>query len=215
MCAVPGSARESRTRAYRETRSLLHHPSHGRQRLSSITVVDHLRRAGHAAVLFASPGARTWSTRSQTCSGRDGQRSRSCPWVPPPTRPRPGACSSFGSTVDFSAAGGKGSPPGVAWCGLVLALALSMYGSKSKDGTTLRPAQTQDRQPGLESTMKPRPKSEDEGHVGSRKLSWPRGAHHRRTTGKAESCPAGDRGSCREVRSPPSAGVPLSFERGQ
>jgi NAD(P)-dependent dehydrogenase (short-subunit alcohol dehydrogenase family) len=36
--------------------------------------------------------------------------------------------------------------------------------SKSKEGKALRPAQTQDRQPGLESEMKPRPKSEDKAH---------------------------------------------------
>lgn len=42
--------------------------------------------------------------------------------------------------------------------------------SKSKGGEALRPAQTQRRQPGLESRMKPQPKFEDERHEGSHKL---------------------------------------------
>jgi NAD(P)-dependent dehydrogenase (short-subunit alcohol dehydrogenase family) len=42
--------------------------------------------------------------------------------------------------------------------------------SKPKEAKTLRPAQTQNRQPGLESDMKPQPKSEDEGDEGGSKL---------------------------------------------
>lgn len=42
--------------------------------------------------------------------------------------------------------------------------------SKSKSTKPLRPAQTQDRQPGLESEMHPRPKAEDDTHRGSGKL---------------------------------------------
>jgi NAD(P)-dependent dehydrogenase (short-subunit alcohol dehydrogenase family) len=42
--------------------------------------------------------------------------------------------------------------------------------SKPKEAKALRPAQTQNRQPGLESDMKPQPKSEDEGSEGGSKL---------------------------------------------
>jgi NAD(P)-dependent dehydrogenase (short-subunit alcohol dehydrogenase family) len=44
--------------------------------------------------------------------------------------------------------------------------------NKSKSGETkpLRPAQTQDRQPGIESEMRPRPQAEDGSHAGSGKL---------------------------------------------
>jgi NAD(P)-dependent dehydrogenase (short-subunit alcohol dehydrogenase family) len=42
--------------------------------------------------------------------------------------------------------------------------------SKPKEAKTLRPAQTQNRQPGLESDMKPQPKSEDDGYEGGSKL---------------------------------------------
>jgi NAD(P)-dependent dehydrogenase (short-subunit alcohol dehydrogenase family) len=42
--------------------------------------------------------------------------------------------------------------------------------SKSKEQKPLRPEQTQDRQPGLESEMRPRPKADDESHQGSGKL---------------------------------------------
>jgi NAD(P)-dependent dehydrogenase (short-subunit alcohol dehydrogenase family) len=42
--------------------------------------------------------------------------------------------------------------------------------SKSREAVALRPAQTQDRQPGLESDMKPQPRSDDEGYQGSNKL---------------------------------------------
>jgi hypothetical protein len=42
--------------------------------------------------------------------------------------------------------------------------------SKSKVGKTLRPAQTQARQPGLESKMKPHPKADDKSYAGANKL---------------------------------------------
>jgi len=42
--------------------------------------------------------------------------------------------------------------------------------SKSKKGRTLRPAQTQDRQPGLEREMRPRPKAEDNADAGKNKF---------------------------------------------
>src|SRR5215475_4022835 len=42
--------------------------------------------------------------------------------------------------------------------------------SKSKKSRTLRPAQTQDRPPGLESEMRPRPKAEDNAEAGSNKF---------------------------------------------
>jgi NAD(P)-dependent dehydrogenase (short-subunit alcohol dehydrogenase family) len=42
--------------------------------------------------------------------------------------------------------------------------------SKPKKSRTLRPTQTQDRQPGLESEMRPRPKAEDKADAGGNKL---------------------------------------------
>src|SRR5215475_763714 len=61
--------------------------------------------------------------------------------------------------------------PCIAFDGLRVAQGRNMANkSKSKEGKMLRPAETQDRQPGLESDMRPQPRSEDERHGGSDKL---------------------------------------------